>query len=273
MVEQNRNALGNGNCVSSYPAALPSSANTRFMASPAQTSKTGSVATKTATKRSTAGQPSDQGDIKKIAAQVVRLLHRHYPDAKCSLNFQTPLELLVATILSAQCTDERVNIVTQSLFGKYRSAADYARAELAELERDIQSTGFYRNKAKNIQNCCRLLVQQYDGKVPPNIDQLVALPGIGRKTANVILGTAFEIASGVVVDTHVTRLSRRMGLSQQKDAEKIESELMEVVPRKQWVAFSHRMIQHGRNVCVARKPKCDACPLGTICPRVGVDQP
>ena len=204
--------------------------------------------------------------------QVVRLLRRHYPAATCSLDFHTPLELLVATILSAQCTDERVNIVTKDLFRKYRSAADYAQAPIAELEKDIQSTGFYRNKAKSIQNCCRLLVQQYDGQVPQDIDQLVELPGIGRKTANVILGTAFGIASGVVVDTHVTRLSHRLGLSQQKDAEKIEKDLMAVIPSKEWVAFSHRMIQHGRKVCVARKPQCDVCPFNPICPKVGVEQ-
>ena len=201
--------------------------------------------------------------------KFVRLLRRHYPAATCSLDFHTPLELLVATILSAQCTDERVNIVTKDLFRKYRSAADYAQVPIAELEKDIQSTGFFRNKAKSIQNCCRLLVEQYDGQVPQDIEQLVELPGIGRKTANVILGTAFGIASGVVVDTHVTRLSRRLGLSQQKDAEKIEKDLMEVIPSKEWIAFSHRMIQHGRKVCVARKPKCDDCPLQCNLPQSG----
>jgi endonuclease III len=210
-------------------------------------------------------------DAKEHATKVVRSLCRHYPDATCSLNFQTPLELLVATILSAQCTDQRVNIVTKDLFQKYRSAADYERIPITELETDIQSTGFYRNKAKSIQNCCHLLVQQYECQVPANIDQLVELPGIGRKTANVILGTAFGIASGVVVDTHVARLSRRLGLSRQKDAEKIEKDLMDAIPRKEWVAFSHRMIQHGRKVCVARKPKCDGCPLNAICPKTGVE--
>ena len=228
------------------------------MAGPARTSKT------------MTGAKTDT--VKKPAAEVVRLLRRHYPDATCSLNFQAPLELLVATILSAQCTDERVNIVTQGLFCKYRSAADYAQAPLADLEKDIHSTGFYRNKAKSIQNACRLLVQQYDSQVPQNIDQLVELPGVGRKTANVILGTAFGIASGVVVDTHVTRLSHRLGLSQQKLAEKIEKDLMAVIPSKEWIAFSHRMIQHGRKVCIARKPKCDVCPFSKICPKVGVEQ-
>ena len=199
------------------------------------------------------------------------MLRRHYPAAKCSLDFHTPLELLVATILSAQCTDERVNIVTKALFGKYCSAADYAQAPIAELEADVQSTGFFRNKAKNIQACCRLLMERHGGELPQDIEQLVELPGIGRKTANVLLGTAFGIASGVVVDTHVTRLSRRLGLSQQKAPEKIEKDLMDVIPRKEWVAFSHRMIQHGRKVCTARKPQCGVCPLDTICPKVGVD--
>ncbi len=249
------------------------------MAGPAKTRKIrkaggkADTAPTTASQRYAAGQSSSgRGDVKRHAAGILRLLRRHYADATCSLNFHTPLELLVATILSAQCTDERVNLVTQDLFRKYRSAADYAQAPLAELEKDIQSTGFYRNKAKSIQNCCRLLVQQYAGQVPQDIDQLVALPGIGRKTANVILGTAFDIASGVVVDTHVMRLSRRLGLSQHKDAEKIEKDLMAVIPGKEWVAFSHRMIQLGRNICVARKPHCDICPFSTMCPKVGVEQ-
>jgi endonuclease-3 len=211
-------------------------------------------------------------DAKKHAAEIVRLLRREYPDAKCSLSFTTPLELLVATVLSAQCTDERVNLVTKDLFRKYRTAADYARAAIAALEKDIQSTGFFRNKAKSIQNCCRLLAEQYGGQVPQCLEQLVELPGIGRKTANVILGTAFGIASGVVVDTHVSRLSGRMGLSQQKDPAKIEADLMAVLPEKEWVAFSHRMIQHGRKVCMARKPNCEACALSVVCPKIGVEE-
>jgi len=229
------------------------------MAGPARTSKIKTAAAET-------------GSAKNHAADIVRALRRHYPEATCSLDFHSPLELLVATILSAQCTDERVNIVSKELFRKYRLAADYAQVSIADLEKDIQSTGFYRNKAKSIQNCCRLLVQQYESQVPQNIEQLVELPGIGRKTANVILGTAFGIASGVVVDTHVTRLSHRLGLSQQKSAEKIEADLMKVLPSKEWIAFSHRMIQHGRKVCIARKPKCDVCPFSEICPKVGVEQ-
>jgi endonuclease-3 len=230
------------------------------------------VAKSNAKRKPAEGQSSSgRGDVKRHAAEVIRLLRRHYPTATCSLNFQTPLELLVATVLSAQCTDERVNLVTKNLFQKHRSAADYAKVPLAELEQDIQSTGFYRAKAKSIQDCCRLLLEQYNGQVPQQIDQLVALPGIGRKTANVILGTAFSIASGIVVDTHVMRLSHRLGLSQQKNAERIEKDLMAVIPRQGWIAFSHRMIQLGRRICVARKPKCDICPFSEICPKVGVE--
>jgi len=209
-------------------------------------------------------------DEKRYAAKVIRRLRREYPDATCSLDFTTPLELLVATVLSAQCTDARVNLVTKELFGKYRSAADYAAAPLPKLEKAIQSTGFFRNKAKNIKASCRLLVDSYDGQVPDDIQQLVQLPGIGRKTANVILGTGFSMATGVAVDTHVGRLSRRLGLSAEKDPVKVERDLMAVLPKSEWVVFSHRMIQHGRRCCVARKPKCEECSLQSICPRIGV---
>lgn len=209
-------------------------------------------------------------EVKRHAQRVVRLLARHYPDATCSLEFATPLELLVATILSAQCTDERVNMVTRELFRKYRSASDYATANLSDLEQDIKSTGFFRNKARSIQTCCRQLLEKHGGLVPRDLDALVALPGIGRKTANVVLGTAYEIPSGVVVDTHVGRVSRRLGLTTQKDAVKVENDLMEQIPKKEWIAFSHRMIQLGRQICSARQPKCEACPMGKICPRVGV---
>jgi endonuclease-3 len=209
-------------------------------------------------------------EVKKQAARVVRALCRAYPDATCALRFGNPLELLIATILSAQCTDERVNQVTRELFGKYRTAADYARAPLEELEQDIKPTGFFRNKAKSIQACCKILEEQYGGEVPQDLDALVSLPGIGRKTASVVLGTAFTIPSGVVVDTHVARVSRRLGLTAQKDPVKIERDLMEQIPKKEWIDFSHRMIHHGRRICAARKPKCDQCPLGTFCPRIGV---
>lgn len=208
--------------------------------------------------------------LKRHVASVLGILHRTYPDARCALSFRTPLELLIATILSAQCTDVRVNLVTKDLFKKYGSAADYARASLEELEQAIQSTGFYRNKAKNIQGCCQILAERFDGQVPQDLDTLVQLPGIGRKTANVVLGTAFGIASGVVVDTHVTRVSQRLGLTAHKDANKIEEDLIPLIPRQQWVDFSHRVIQHGRSLCAARKPKCPVCPLETVCPKVGV---
>lgn len=205
------------------------------------------------------------------ATQVVRALRRHYPHAECSLDHSNPLELLVATILSAQCTDERVNLVTKNLFKKYRSARDYAQASLKALEKDIQSTGFFRNKAKNVQGCCRRLADEHDGQVPEDLDALVALPGIGRKTANVVLGTAYGLATGVVVDTHVGRISRRLGLTSQKDAVKVEQDLIRQIPKKEWIALSHRMIQHGRQTCAARKPKCDECSLESFCPRIGVD--
>ena len=207
---------------------------------------------------------------KQYAAKVVRVLARSYPDAGCSLEFSSPLELLVATILSAQCTDQRVNLVTKELFQKYRSAADYAAVGQSELERDIKSTGFFRNKAKNIRACCRMLEEEHHGKVPPDIDTLVTLPGVGRKTANVVLGTAFGIASGVVVDTHVGRISRRLGLTTRKDAVKIERDLIQRIAKPRWIDFSHRMIRHGRRLCAARKPQCDECPMASFCPRIGV---
>lgn len=208
---------------------------------------------------------------KRYATKIANRLRVDYPDAHCALDFSSPLELLVATILSAQCTDVRVNIVTKTLFPKYPTAADYAQAPLAELEKDIQSTGFFRNKAKNIKSCCQELCDKHEGQVPQQLDQLVELPGVGRKTANVVLGTAFGIASGVVVDTHVTRLSLRLGLTDQTDAVKIEKDLMEELPAKEWVAFSHRMIWHGRKICQARKPKCPECSLARWCPQVGVN--
>jgi len=208
---------------------------------------------------------------KRYAAEIVRRLDRAYPSARCSLGHVSPLELLVATILSAQCTDQRVNLVTKDLFRKYSSAADYAETPIAELEKAIQSTGFFRNKAKNIQQCCQRLVNEHGGLVPRDMETLVGLPGIGRKTANVILGTAFGIASGVVVDTHVARLSRRLGLTRHKDPAKIEQDLMSVLPKEKWIAFSHQLILHGRGTCAARKPRCDECVLGDVCPRMGVE--
>jgi endonuclease-3 len=213
---------------------------------------------------------SDSAELKRRVARIVRLLAKTYADAACALNFQNPLELLIATILSAQCTDKRVNQVTQDLFRKYRKAADYARAPLSELERDIQSTGFFRNKAKNIHGCCTILAEQFHGEVPQDLESLVELPGVGRKTANCVLGTAYRIASGVVVDTHVTRLSRRLGLTTEKDPVRIERVLMAMLPKKEWIDFSHRLVWHGRQICVARKPLCSQCPLLPVCPQVGV---
>ena len=200
-------------------------------------------------------------------AVVLPILKRLYPHAKCSLDFSTPLELLVATILSAQCTDARVNLVTRELFQRFRTAADYANTTPAELERYIRPTGFYRNKARAIIAMAKDLVSNYGGEVPRTMQQLHALAGVGRKTANVVLGNAFGIDEGVTVDTHVTRLSNRLGLTRHKsDAVKIEADLMQVVPRKDWTLWSHLLIHHGRAVCDARNPKCDRCELFEVCP-------
>ena len=203
---------------------------------------------------------------KKRAGRIVRLLKKEYPDARCSLNYSNPLELLVATILSAQCTDERVNLVTAELFRKYRTAEDYARALAAELERDIRSTGFFRNKAKAIQGACRMIVERHGGRVPETMEELLELPGVARKTANVVLGNAYGQASGIVVDTHVSRLSQRLGLTREEQPEKIERDLCELIPKKQWVDFSHLLIAHGRALCKARTPLCGECFLLNLCP-------
>lgn len=200
------------------------------------------------------------------ARKITSLLKREYPEARCSLNFTSPLELLVATILSAQCTDERVNVVTESLFRKYREAGDYARAEATELEADIRSTGFFRNKARAIQGACRMIVERYEGRVPESLEELLELPGVARKTANVVLGNAFHVASGIVVDTHVARLSQRLKLSEHEQPEKIERDLIELIPRRDWIAFSHLLIAHGRRVCKARTPLCSECVLERLCP-------
>ena len=213
----------------------------------------------------------DLAERKKQARRVVRQLKKDYPDAECALNYESPFQLLIATILSAQCTDVRVNIVTKDLFAKYPDAEAMAAAPVKTLEKIIQTTGFFRNKAKNIHAASQALVDDYDGEVPQDLDALVELPGVGRKTANVVLGTAFDIASGIVVDTHVGRLTKRMGLTDKTDAVKIEQQLLEVVPKKEWVDFSHRLIHHGRAICAARKPKCDECHFKKFCPQIGVD--
>ena len=200
------------------------------------------------------------------ARALCALLPRIYPDAHCELNFSTPLELLIATILSAQCTDVQVNKVTPALFQKYRTARDYAKADPAQLEHDLRAIGLYRNKAKNIRAACRLLVDEHAGKVPADMDALVRLPGVGRKTANVVLGNAFGQNVGVVVDTHVARLSARLGLTRHIDPKKIEPALMKLVPQKDWTLFSHWLIFHGRRRCKALHPDCPRCELQALCP-------
>jgi endonuclease-3 len=203
------------------------------------------------------------------ARKIVALLARHHPDATCALTWRDPYQLLAATILSAQCTDARVNLTTPALFRRYPDAAALARADRAELEGLIRSTGFYRNKAKSLLGMAKGLVEKHGGEVPRTMAELVELPGVARKTANVILGTAFGIAEGIVVDTHVIRLAGRMGLTKEEDPVKIERDLMEVVPRDRWIAFAHQMTWHGRKVCDARKPECGACPVAKVCPSCG----
>ena len=203
--------------------------------------------------------------------QIIAGLQKTYPGAHCELNFTNPLELLIATILSAQCTDKRVNLVTVELFKKFQSAADYAQADPATLEQAIKSTGFFRNKTKSIQAACQAMIEKHGGQVPRTMAELVALGGVGRKTANVVLGNAFNTNDGIVVDTHVARLSQRLGLTRETAPEKIEQALMELVPRAQWTLFSHWLIWHGRRRCYARKPDCPNCEIGVLCPRIGVE--
>jgi endonuclease-3 len=205
-------------------------------------------------------------DPKTRALKIIELLEKEHPDAKIALHYTNPLELLVATILSAQCTDERVNIVTKQLFKKYTKAEDYAKAELAQLEQDIKSTGFYRNKAKNIKNCCQLLVKKYHSQVPKTMEELLELPGVARKTANIVLANAYGIIEGVAVDTHVRRLAQLLGLTENDDPVKIETDLMNLVPRDKWMRITDLLIFHGRRVCAAKKPQCSACVLNKICP-------
>jgi endonuclease-3 len=197
---------------------------------------------------------------------VIAGLEKAYPEAHCELNYRSPLELLIATILSAQCSDKQVNLVTATLFEKYDAAGDYARAPLAELEEDIRRLGLYRNKARNIQAACKVLVERHAGRVPRSMEELTELPGVGRKTANVVLGNAFDSHVGIVVDTHVARLSDRLALTREETPEKIEQDLMRVVPPAHWTMFSHWLIWHGRRRCHARKPDCAGCEIGTLCP-------
>src|SRR5215213_3149971 len=210
------------------------------------------------------GKESEQ---KQRTRKIIRLLRRQYPEAHCSLDHSSPLELIIATILSAQCTDERVNKVTPDLFKKYPSPKALAAAEQGELEKDIQSTGFFRNKAKSLRGMAAGVVEKYQGQVPQTMEELTHLPGVGRKTANVVLGNAFGQNVGVVVDTHVTRVSNRLGLTSHAiDAVKIEQDLVQIVPREEWTLWSHLLIHHGREICQARKPKCEECPLLAHCP-------
>lgn len=202
--------------------------------------------------------------------EIIKRLRKAYPSAHCALNHTSAFELLIATILSAQCTDERVNIVTSTLFRKYRGPKDLADAPQEELEQDIRSTGFFRNKAKNIRAASRRILDEYKGEVPRTMEELLTLGGVARKTANVVMGNAFGIASGVVVDTHVSRLSQRLGLTKEKTPEKIEVDLQALVPKKHWVIFSHWLIFHGRQVCHTRKPKCRQCVLSDLCPSYAV---
>ena len=222
-------------------------------------------------KRPAAGPPiGDPAEVKRQAGRVVRTLKKEYPEVHCALVHQSPFELLVATILSAQCTDARVNMVTPGLFKQFPDPAAFAAAKLPAIEKAIQSTGFFRSKSKNIKACATSLVDNYGGEVPADLDALVGLAGVGRKTANVVLGVAFGKATGVVVDTHVGRLSRRLGLTANTDAVKVEADLTRLLPKSEWIDFSHRLIAHGRRICIARRPKCDECVMRDFCPRIGV---
>ncbi|TAK53953.1 MAG: endonuclease III [Bacteroidetes bacterium] len=205
-------------------------------------------------------------EIQRRAKKITAALAKDYPEAKIALHHSNPLELLISTILSAQCTDARVNIVTESLFKKYKTATDYAIADQHELEKDIHSTGFYRAKAKNIIACCTTLVEQYNGNVPSTMEELLQLAGVGRKTANVVLSGAFGKIEGIVVDTHVGRLAQRLGFTKETNPEKIERDLMTIIPKQKWFLIDNLLIMHGRNICDARKPKCETCSVNKLCP-------
>jgi len=207
-----------------------------------------------------------KSQLKERTEKIIKLLKRAHPDAKCALHHSNAFELLIATILSAKCTDERVNKVTADLFRKYRKPEDYLKVPATELQEDIRTTGFFRNKTKSIQGACKILVEEFDDEVPQSMAELLKLPGVARKTANVVLGVAYGKAEGVVVDTHVSRLSHRLKLTKQKDAGKIEKDLMEIVPRKNWIEFAHLLIFHGRRICKARRPLCEQCVVEELCP-------
>lgn len=203
---------------------------------------------------------------KKRILEIIRILYRENPESRTALNFQTPHQILVATILSAQCTDARVNLVTPALFKKYRSVSDFARANPEELQEEIHSTGFFRNKAKNIILASRKIVEDFEGKVPDSMEKLITLPGVARKTANIVMSSGYGRAEGIAVDTHVKRLSQRLGLSKENNPDKIESDLLALVPKKDWLDFNYVFVNHGRNVCQARKPRCPECMLKSLCP-------
>jgi len=210
-------------------------------------------------------EAANRNDESKVP-EIIELLEKEFPDARIALHYSNTLELLVATILSAQCTDERVNLVTKTLFKKYRNAEDYAEADLKELERDIRPTGFYRNKAKNIRNAGKMLVERFHSQIPKTMDEMLELPGVARKTANIVLQNAYGVVEGIAVDTHVRRTSQRLGLTENADPAKIEQDLMRIVPKNKWIRITDLLIFLGRNVCVAKKPKCEICVLNKLCP-------
>jgi len=205
-------------------------------------------------------------DRRERVREIIRILSREFPDADTALKHNNPLELLIATILSAQCTDERVNKITENLFKKYKTVEDYANVDINKFENEIKSTGFYKNKARNIKRCCQMIIEKFNGKIPKTMDELLTLPGVARKTANIVLGHGYGIAEGIAVDTHVMRLAQRLGLTKEKDRNRIERDLMEITPKRYWILLSDILILHGRKTCNARNPKCDKCSLKSICP-------
>ena len=205
-------------------------------------------------------------DKKRQVINIIRLLEKEHPDAKIALDYTNPLELLIATILSAQCTDKRVNIVTKTLFKKYKTPKDYTSVDIKELEQDIKPTGFYKNKSKNIKKCCQLLIEKFNSQVPKTMNELLELPGVARKTANIVLSNAYGIIEGIAVDTHIRRLAKKLGLTESEDQDKIERDLMEIVPKPQWMRIADLLIFHGRRVCLAKNPNCMGCVLNKICP-------
>jgi endonuclease-3 len=211
-------------------------------------------------------------DKRKRARKIVRILAREYPDAVCALTHESAYQLTVATILSAQCTDERVNATTPALFSKYPTAEALAKSRQADIEKIVRPLGFFRNKAENIRGFARKLIEDFDGELPKTLEEMISLPGVGRKTANVVLGTWYGLPTGVVVDTHVKRISNLLGLVETKNADIIERELNSILPKKEWIMYSHRVIHHGRRVCIARRPQCTACSLLKVCERVGLDE-